>query len=169
MRGPGTRRSSSTVRDTRGRGKPGSRLSAPLLWSLVRMTRPLTVVELGCGYTTLFIAQALRAVAADSEAERIDPQPSPLLWISEPAREKMLSEARLGRWQGSGALRHRAGQPYKPTLHCVDVFDPEAGSYYASANAFEEAAAALGVADVLQLHRSEWMEWERGSPVGAGA
>ena len=39
---------------------------APLLYSLVRFTKPRTVVELGAGYTTLFLLQAL----ADNAEER---------------------------------------------------------------------------------------------------
>ena len=38
----------------------GTEAMAPLLYSLLRFTRPRTVVEGGCGYTTPFIAQALR-------------------------------------------------------------------------------------------------------------
>lgn len=48
----------------------GTEHVAFLLYSLVRMTRPGTVVEYGSGYTTLFILQALADTAADVEEER---------------------------------------------------------------------------------------------------
>lgn len=42
----------------------------PLLYSIVRMTRPEHVVEFGSGYTTLFVLKALAENVADIEVER---------------------------------------------------------------------------------------------------
>jgi predicted O-methyltransferase YrrM len=48
----------------------GTEHMAPLLYSLVRMVRPMTVVEFGSGYTTLFVLRALADNACDIEEER---------------------------------------------------------------------------------------------------
>src|SRR5262245_55998177 len=48
----------------------GTEHIGPLLYSLVRMTRPEHVVEFGTGYTTLFVLQALADNVADIAAER---------------------------------------------------------------------------------------------------
>ena len=48
----------------------GTERVAPLLYELVRMVRPRTVLEIGSGYTTPFLARALEQVRADSERER---------------------------------------------------------------------------------------------------
>lgn len=45
----------------------GSETVAPLLYSLIRFTRPRRVLEVGTGYTTPFIARALADNAADYE------------------------------------------------------------------------------------------------------
>lgn len=45
----------------------GSEMVAPLLYSLIRFTRPRRVLEVGMGYTTPFIARALADNAADYE------------------------------------------------------------------------------------------------------
>lgn len=47
----------------------GTELVSPLLYSLVRMLRPRTVVEYGSGYSTLFILRALADNVADIQAE----------------------------------------------------------------------------------------------------
>jgi hypothetical protein len=48
----------------------GTEHMAPLLYSLIRMVRPRTVVEFGSGYTTLFVLRALADNAADYGDER---------------------------------------------------------------------------------------------------
>lgn len=48
----------------------GTENVAPLLYSLVRMTRSWRLMEVGLGYTTPFLAAALRDMAAEFEADR---------------------------------------------------------------------------------------------------
>jgi predicted O-methyltransferase YrrM len=48
----------------------GSESVAPLLYTLVRFTRPRRVLEVGSGYTTAFIARALADNAADFQQAR---------------------------------------------------------------------------------------------------
>jgi predicted O-methyltransferase YrrM len=49
----------------------GTEHVAPLLYSLVRLTRPSVVVEYGSGYTTLFLLSALAENVADAQEERV--------------------------------------------------------------------------------------------------
>lgn len=48
----------------------GTELVAPLLYALVRSVRPASVLEVGAGYTTAFLARALADNAADDARER---------------------------------------------------------------------------------------------------
>lgn len=48
----------------------GTEAAAPLLYSLVRMLRPSSVMEVGLGYTTPFLAQALYDAMAEAEEDR---------------------------------------------------------------------------------------------------
>jgi predicted O-methyltransferase YrrM len=48
----------------------GTESTAPLLYWLVRSVRPRNVIEVGMGYSTPFLAQALKDNVADFEAER---------------------------------------------------------------------------------------------------
>jgi predicted O-methyltransferase YrrM len=44
---------------------------APFLHSLVKSVRPRTVVEVGSGYSTMFLLHALQQCAAEQAAEKI--------------------------------------------------------------------------------------------------
>ena len=57
----------------------------------------------------------------------------------------------------------RAEALYKPTLHCIDIFDTDR-SHYDEALAFASTAKELGLQDVLKLHTGDWHEWERALP-----
>lgn len=48
----------------------GTEHVAPLLYTLARMTRPRSVLEVGLGYTTPFLAQALQDNVAEFESDR---------------------------------------------------------------------------------------------------
>ena len=88
------------------------------------------VVELGCGYTTLFLAQALRDAARDAEEESVRSANWPeeqrwLLWGSAKSDRLIQEWARRGAYWGRGELWERAKRPYAPTLQCVDSFGSE--------------------------------------------
>jgi len=134
----------------------------PLLYSLVRSTRPATVVELGAGYTTFFLAQALQDAAAEAAAERQDPS-CWTLWASDVGRATVNQAAMEGSYEGSFEMLERADAAYKPTLHCIDIFDADR-SHYDEAAAFADAARELGLDGVLKLHTGDWHEWEAALP-----
>ena len=50
----------------------GAENLGPLLYTLVRFIKPQSVLEVGAGYTTLFLLQALRSV---SKPEWLTPLP----------------------------------------------------------------------------------------------
>jgi hypothetical protein len=52
------------------RARKGLEAVGPLLYSLVRMTRPVTLLETGFSYATPFIAQALADAVAEHEQDR---------------------------------------------------------------------------------------------------
>ncbi len=54
-------------------------LDAHVLYALVRQRQPMRVLELGSGYSTLVIQQALAANGEGARHEIVDPYPSPLL------------------------------------------------------------------------------------------
>ena len=92
-------------------------LMGPLIYSLVRSTRPKTVVELGAGYTSFWLCRAVMDAKAESEAERLEPV-SWSLWDS-PVGKNVLNEAMAqGTHSGTGrklreAQKDRGGpQPW---------------------------------------------------------
>lgn len=143
----------------------GTELVAPLLYTLVRTIRPKVVVELGCGYTTLFLAQALRDAAADAAVERSlewqTKKSNWLYWGSQRGAKLINEWANLGAYFGNGSLLRRAEEVYRPMLHCVDTFTAEGDSpgHYTSAAAFKRAAKELGVRQVLTTHQRDWVDW----------
>ena len=143
----------------------GTELMAPLLYSLVRSTRPSSVVELGCGYTTLFLAQALRDAARDAEEESVRSANWPeeqrwLLWGSAKSDRLIQEWAQRGAYWGRGELWERAKEPYAPTLQCVDSF----GSEDWQAGDYEQTARQLGLDGVTSMQSADWLSWEASLP-----
>lgn len=79
----------------------GTEHVGPLLYALVCMLRPVSVLEIGAGYTTLFIAKALKDARAEALHDR------------ELLDGDMLSER-------TGLLATTAATPYNPQLYVVD-------------------------------------------------
>jgi predicted O-methyltransferase YrrM len=85
----------------------GTDCLAPMLYWLVRMVRPQRVLEIGAGYTTPFIAQALADNVAAGDAERT------VLAAGDPAAELPLAHPDYYE------------QPHEPRLVCLDrMTDP---------------------------------------------
>lgn len=106
---------------------------APLLYSLVRFLKPVTIAEIGSGYTTLFLLRALR----DNEREL--------------ARLKGLGpdKRRLLDWPW---IADRYIDNYeKPSLHCVD--DCKHGAQ--SASRTQDVAAREGLERYLNFEQGD--------------
>lgn len=88
----------------------GTEHSASLISALIRMTRPATVVEIGAGDSTIFIAKALQQARQDWQ------------------HDKDLLDAST--WQERSALLDPTGIPdrYQPRLITIDDFTAEGSS-----------------------------------------
>lgn len=85
----------------------GTDSTAPLLYWLIRTTRPRTVLEVGMGYTTPFLAKALQDNVEAVEAERS--------LLGDPSAPEVQPLAYGGYYD----------EPYEPRLVCIDrMTDP---------------------------------------------
>ena len=82
----------------------GTEEVGPLLYSLVRMTRPRNVLEVGLGYTSPFLAQALADNLAEFEADR-----------------EIVRTQDKGWRRATLSAEYHAGD-YRPSLYAIDDF-----------------------------------------------
>jgi hypothetical protein len=102
---------------------------APLIYNLIRFTRPRRVLEIGSGYTSAFILQALADNVASHEAESgPEGRESPLV------------------------LKSYYEQPYIPRLDCIDTL----ANSSSSANRVSEFASQTGLAQYLHFHQADF-------------
>jgi Methyltransferase domain len=113
----------------------GTEHVAGLLYSIVRMTRPRSLLEIGLGYTTPFLLQALRDnIAEEAEDRRRLRQSDP-------------HDLRLD------VLRVEAQeQDYAPTLFAVDDFS----DLDTTAGTVPQVIEALGLEHLYRLHRGSF-------------
>ena len=118
----------------------GTENMAPLLYSIVRFTRPQNVLEIGAGYTTLFLLQAMADNFNDysSEIEMITA-------AEKSQREDKYKEVR----EAYPLLRpDYFKEIFEPSLHCVDnMSHPDT-----SAEIALEGAKKLGIDRFLKFH-----------------
>lgn len=115
----------------------GTEVMAPLLHSLVRFTRPKRVLEIGSGYTSLFILRALAQNMEDEGRER-----------DALARD---SQAPPGYPLAYPPYYARA-ESSVPVLHTIDSLTHPA----TTARSVTDVAAQLGLADHLRFHHSDF-------------
>lgn len=141
------------------RWSSGTEQMAPLLYALIRMTRPVTVVEYGSGYTTLFLLQALADNVADFAGEREDlvekTRASGLLERGEAAS---WNDQSFRLWFGGGGRASAADpayylDPYTPHLYCFE--NKPVGDRYAAA--LMRAVAEAGLDGLFSLHDGNTM------------
>ena len=113
----------------------GAENLGPLLYSLVRFSKPQNVLELGAGFTSLFLLQAL----VDNEAECASATEAA---ASAPCGVPWLTPA------FAGARAHPG------TLHVVDNMAHE----HTSAHRVQAAAATLGIARALRFHDADALD-----------
>jgi len=124
----------------------GTEHVAPLLYALVRMTRPRSVLEVGLGYTTPFLVQALADGAAEFQADRARLAQAP----AEDRRRALLAPA-----------HHEA--EYAPRLYAIDDFSAEGSS----APAVLEALRSLGLDAWAEVHQGDFRGHSRQLPEAA--
>ncbi len=105
----------------------GTENSASLISALIRMTRPATVVEIGAGDSTIFIAKALQQALHDWQ------------------HDKDLLDAST--WQERSALLDPTGVPdrYQPRLITIDDFTAEGSSAEEAWNALKDHDVDTGL------------------------
>jgi Methyltransferase domain len=119
----------------------GTENMAPLLYSMVRFTRPRNVLEIGAGYTTLFLLQAMSDNFNDysSEIEKMA------------ALEKSQQEDKNQELRDVFPLIRPDyyKDPFEPMLHCVDnMSHPDTSAHEAL-----DGAKVLGIDRYLKFHR----------------
>lgn len=124
----------------------GTEHVGPLLYSLVRMTRPRRALEVGLGYTTAFIAQALRDNVEEFAHDRqILDAPG-----TDEERRLLLDAEHYQR-------------DYQPQLHAIDDFsDPDS-----SGPAAVEVVRGLGLEPFVVVHQGDFRG--RSQALGASA
>ena len=108
----------------------------PLLYTLTRFLKPLHVLEVGAGYTSLYLLQALR----DNHAELVQYQQ-----LEDGGHAQVDGVP----WCVEPYLEREAG--HKGTLHAVDSMVHS----HTTADKVEGAAQALGLSPYLELHEAD--------------
>jgi predicted O-methyltransferase YrrM len=135
----------------------GTERIAPLLYALTRFSRAENVLEIGAGYTTLFLLKALADNAADRARE------SAALAQRSPETEgaPRFDEAFSAKLRGEppeGApllLPSYYERPYRPLLHTIDLLShPKT-----SAGEVERVATELGLRPNLRFHAGDFRDY----------
>lgn len=103
----------------------------PLLYHLARFAKARTVLEIGAGYTSLWLLQAL----ADNAEELRN-------------YEQLLNEGSAAQWLVEERVREPRGPP---VLHCVDNL----AHAQTTAHRVLAAARALGIDQLLRVHEAD--------------
>lgn len=132
----------------------GTEQMAPLLYAMIRMTRPATVVEYGAGYSTLFLLQALSDSMADTAAEQADlVEKTRTSGILERDADSVSWKDPVFRdWFGGGGRASATDaawylSPYRPHLYCFENF-PDGHPYVV---ALRSAVAEAGLGHLFSL------------------
>lgn len=126
----------------------GTELMGPLLYSLVRSTRPQSVLEVGMGYTTPFILQGLADNTADHHAER--QLIGKALATAGPEGPDAIDGLPL-------ALPDHYREVHTPRLHAID----DLSHPHTSAQQVAELAADRGLAEHLVGHNGDFRGYSR--------
>jgi predicted O-methyltransferase YrrM len=128
----------------------GTEHVAFLLYSLVRMTRPRSVVEYGSGYTTLFLLRALMDNTRDADEERASLLAKTAAAGGAAALDAAWDDPRVAQWLGDGGKACGVDpawylETYRPRLYSFEDQD-DAHEYAAR---MKNAVQSLELADAL--------------------
>lgn len=125
----------------------GVELVSPLLYDLVQLHRPRVVLEVGAGYSTMFLLQALADNKRDFDAERqlIDGQ-------VRSDQHTGLTRILKGRHPLPLGLPEYYAHGYAPRLLVVDDLSHPG----TAGGAVEKAAARLGINEFLHFYRGDF-------------
>lgn len=113
----------------------GTEHVGPLLYHLVRMTRPRNTLEVGLGYTSAFLAQALADNAADEQGDR-----------------RLIAEGPADDMRRNLLREEYFREPHAPRLHAIDDYSGEGSS----APAVLATLDALGLGHVVHVHKADF-------------
>lgn len=134
------------------RPESGTEHMAPLLYALVRMVRPATIVEVGSGYSTLFLLRALADNAGDAEDEaRLLREKSRALFPFQQTAADIDKETRED-WYAAGGKACGVdpsfySTPYVPRLYSFEE-RPEGHPY---SQKMKQAVSQIGHASLFTL------------------
>ena len=111
----------------------------PLLYSLIRMTRPRAALEVGIGYTSPFIARALADAAEEHAADRA--------LLADPAPQDPKAQRRKAL-----LIPPYYNLPYAPRLFAIDDYSAE----NATARKTLEVLEAHGLRELVELHEGDF-------------
>ena len=138
----------------------------PLLYALTRFVKPLRVLEVGAGYTSLWLLRALadndaeleacsHALAADGyKVSSVD-------WMVDDLAPAQLAHESAGALAGSSfcSAHHTStlhtSTRHTSTLHTIDDMGAAEGGNRGSAHLVREIAEQLGLCDRLRLHEGD--------------
>jgi predicted O-methyltransferase YrrM len=128
--------------------KMGTELMAPLLYSLVRSARPRSVLEVGMGYTTPYLARALADNRADFLREREALGHKARAWLADPERHpRQWMEA-----EPTYAAPQYYCRDHLPMLYAIDDLSAD----WSSAPRVEEVLRRLGLDPLVSLAREDF-------------
>jgi predicted O-methyltransferase YrrM len=134
----------------------GTELMGPLLYSLIRSTRPVRLLEVGMGYTTPFILAALADNAADAERERqalVDKTTDAVIRLSGAGgteRPQVIDDwVRADPALARPAFYHA---PHAPRLHAIDLLNHPT----TTAGRVQDVVERLGLERFLALHLGDF-------------
>eukprot|EP00041_Stephanoeca_diplocostata_P014044 m.252131 g.252131 ORF g.252131 m.252131 type:complete len:674 (-) comp19555_c0_seq1:426-2447(-) len=123
---------------------------APLLYSLIRFTKPIRVLEVGAGYTSPFMLQALKDNYTEMSAYK---------------EQHLAGKCTVGEhnmpWCVDEYMRKAGTEEHFGVLHCIDNLAHE----HTTAHLVIEAAQALDALDHLDLYIKDAWEYAKTCPL----
>eukprot|EP01043_Picozoa_sp_COSAG02_P077535 COSAG02_NODE_17014_length_1035_cov_4.650794_1_plen_335_part_01 len=124
----------------------------PLLYSLIRFVKPRRILEVGAGYTTLFILQALK----DNEAELKHLRAENTVNAAVASCEGSVDSNDNSSGQETGFFVEEAlNDSGHSFLHCVDNQEHDVFTAHGGLGAVVSVAADLGLGHLLQIHTAD--------------
>jgi predicted O-methyltransferase YrrM len=129
----------------------GVELVSPLIYSLIRCTRPKSALEVGAGYSSLFMAQALAENLEEyrQNKELLQGQLPPDQWVGV---KRVMKRLLHGRHPLPLALPQYYESAYEPRLSIIDDKSHDASS----AGLVEAVAHKLQLSHVLQFYDGDF-------------
>ncbi len=148
-----------TIKSLDSNWSMGVELASPFLYSLIRLVRPRSVLEIGAGYSSAFMLQAIADNIEDfkREAEIMQSQPQAdrqerLQWL----KNKLLH----GRHPLPLALREYYETPFEPILTIIDNLSHTSGT----AGHVQKVADRLKLDHLLQFQNGDFRGMSKSFP-----